>query len=177
MDNTVRVWDATSGVELRCLRGHKESVSHVAISPDGRQIVSGSDDKTVRVWDATSGVELRCLRGHEGWVSRVAISPDGRQIVSGSDDKTVRVWDATSGDCLKVIEGKGDVAAIAAGDKRFPWRAVQRGLETVVESSEGARAVAWFPEHSQPTTLPSGRTWVMVDKYLCLFVLEGNPRQ
>ena len=107
----------------------------------------------------------------------MAISLDGRKIVSGCENNTVRVWDATSGDCLEVIQGTRDVAAVAAGDKRFPWRAVAYGLETVVESSHDARAVAWFPEHSWPTTLPSGRTWVLKGKYLCLFVLEGNPRQ
>ena len=69
----------------------------MAYSPDGRRIVSGSEDQTVRVWDAASGVELARLRGHAGWVRSVAYSPDGRRIVSGSDDHTVRVWDAASG--------------------------------------------------------------------------------
>ena len=104
-DETVRVWDATSGVELRCLRGHGGKVYSVAISADGRRIVSGSEDNTVRVWDATSGVELRCLRGHEDGVSSVAISPDGRQIVSGGTDNTVRVWDAISGVELRCLRG------------------------------------------------------------------------
>ncbi|KAG2117466.1 hypothetical protein DEU56DRAFT_748096 [Suillus clintonianus] len=32
-------------------RGHTDSVRSVAISPDGKRIVSGSWDKTIRVWD------------------------------------------------------------------------------------------------------------------------------
>jgi len=71
-------------------------VYSVAFSPDGKQIVSGSDDKTVRLWDSASGKVLRELQGHTDWVSSVAFSRDGKQIVSGSDDKTVRVWNVHS---------------------------------------------------------------------------------
>ena len=74
-------------------------VRSVAFSPDGRRIVSGSDDKTIRVWDAETGEEMvEPLKGHSDWVRSVAFSPDGRRIVSGSDDKTIRVWDAETGE-------------------------------------------------------------------------------
>ena len=69
----------------------------MAFSPDGRRIVSGSDDKTVKVWDAATGQETLTLKGHTGEVHSVAFSPDGRRIVSGSYDGTVKVWDASTG--------------------------------------------------------------------------------
>ena len=50
-DNTVRVWDASSGELLKTLEGHTDSVNSVSFSPDGSRIVSGSNDKTMRVWD------------------------------------------------------------------------------------------------------------------------------
>ena len=98
-DKTIRVWDASTGVEmLPPLRGHDSWVESVAFSPDGSKIVSGSRDNTIRVWDASTGVEmLPPLRGHDDWVESVAFSPDGSKIVSRSHDKTIRIWDASTG--------------------------------------------------------------------------------
>jgi WD40 repeat protein len=73
-------------------------VRSVSYSPDGRHIVSGSDDKTIRIWDAETGAAVGGpLEGHTGSVLSVAYSPDGRHIVSGSDDKTIQIWDAATG--------------------------------------------------------------------------------
>jgi len=89
------VWDASTGQETLPLRGHAGGVTSVAFSPDGRRIVSGSDDKTLKVWDVSTGQETFTLKGHAEAVTSVAFSPDGRRIVSGSDDKTLKVWDAS----------------------------------------------------------------------------------
>jgi WD40 repeat protein/tRNA A-37 threonylcarbamoyl transferase component Bud32 len=89
----------------RTFVGHSESVSSVAISPDGKWIVSGSRDSTVKVWDSSTGQELLTLRGHTGPVNGVAINPDGQRIVSGSADRTVKVWDAASGKELLTLKG------------------------------------------------------------------------
>jgi WD40 repeat protein len=77
MDKTVKVWDAATGKETLSLTGHTSWVSSVAFSPDGKRIVSGSQDGTVKVRDAATGKETLSLKGHIHWVYGVAFSPDG----------------------------------------------------------------------------------------------------
>jgi WD40 repeat protein len=71
MDQTVKIWDATSGQNLFTLKGHAGEVKGLAFSTDGKHIISGSYDGTVKVWDATSGEGLLTLAGHTGEVLSV----------------------------------------------------------------------------------------------------------
>ena len=77
--------------------GHSILVESVAISPDGKTIVSGSYDNTIKIWDIQSGECLNTLEGHSYSVESVAISPDGKTIVSGSGNGTIKIWDIKSG--------------------------------------------------------------------------------
>jgi WD40 repeat protein len=107
-DNTLKIWDASSGKELATFSGHTDSVWEVAYSPDGSRIVSGSSDKTLKIWDASSGEELATFSGHTDSVLAVAYSSDGSRIVSGSWDKTLKIWDASSGKELATLSGHTD---------------------------------------------------------------------
>jgi WD domain, G-beta repeat len=76
-------------------------ITAVAISPDNRWLVSGSDDQTARLWDLSAkdpAAKPLVLRGHYGKVNAVAISPDNRWLVTGSDDQTARLWDLSAKD-------------------------------------------------------------------------------
>jgi WD40 repeat protein len=67
-------------------------VRSVAFSPDGKHIITASNDKTARVWDAETGKQIgEPLRGHTDWVWSAVFSPDGKRIVTASEDKTVRL--------------------------------------------------------------------------------------
>ncbi len=93
---------------IRTLEGHSDSVNGCAFSPDGKQIVSASDDRTLKVWEAESGEMLRTLEGHSASVNGCAFSPDGKQIVSASEDCSLKIWDTQSGEILRTLEGHSD---------------------------------------------------------------------
>lgn len=69
-DQTLRLWDAETGPEIRSFAGHQSAVASVAFSPDGQRLLSGSHDGTLRLWDGESGQQLRCCWANgERWFS------------------------------------------------------------------------------------------------------------
>jgi WD40 repeat protein len=61
-------FNQTPEVELMSLEGHTDYVTSVAFSEEGKQGVSGSNDRTVRTWDVQSGRQIQVLEGHTAWV-------------------------------------------------------------------------------------------------------------
>jgi WD40 repeat protein len=83
------------GVTGILLRGHDDTITDLAISPDSHWLVTGSYDKTARLWDLNSkdpAANPIVLRGHEGSINSVALSSDNRWLATVSDDKTARLW-------------------------------------------------------------------------------------
>jgi small GTP-binding protein len=101
-----RVWDVETNQCLKVIKNeHTQITWSIALSRDGRFLVSGSDDKTVRIWDLEQGCCAGVLEGHPKSVWSVAISPDDRLILSSGWRQAFRLWDLHSGICLGAFDG------------------------------------------------------------------------
>ena len=87
---TARIWDAGSGRLLATLR--QGTISTVQFSPNGKRVVTSSDDQTARIWEADGGGLVAILRGHEGFLFGAKYSRDSQRIVTAAGDTTARVW-------------------------------------------------------------------------------------
>ena len=96
-DRGLRLWDLSTGKELRRFSADAAAVTAAAIAADGRHFLSGSADRRLRLWDAATGGEVARLDGHAAGVSAVAFGPTGRYAVSAAEDGEVMLWDLPTG--------------------------------------------------------------------------------
>lgn len=97
-DNTIIIWESTTGKVINRLKGHSNTINSVDISPNGEYIASGSDDNTINIWNLKKGNLIRTLEGHNGAITSIAFSPDDNYIASGSKDQTVKIWKLDTGE-------------------------------------------------------------------------------
>ncbi|HET7384913.1 MAG TPA: TIR domain-containing protein [Pseudolabrys sp.] len=130
------------------LKGHKNSLWGASFSPDGRRIVTASEDNTARVWDAQTGEAIHILEGHTGSVRAAAFSPDGRRVVTASTDHTARVWNLETGKQSAIIEHGAPVrSATFSPDGR-----------SVVTASDDKTARVWDARTGEQVAILMGHT-------------------
>jgi WD40 repeat protein len=94
-DETIKLWDATTGREALTLRGHQERITSLAWGPDGR-LASGCGDGSVKIWDSLREQEANVLPGPGVRATAVAWSPDGKRLASAGDDGMIRICDPSA---------------------------------------------------------------------------------
>jgi WD40 repeat protein len=85
--------------------GHGANISGLAFSPDGKYLLSASEDSTLKLWDPNTGQEIRTLRGHSNIVTSMAVNADGTLIASAALDHSLRVWNAATGETVASFHG------------------------------------------------------------------------
>jgi len=128
---------------------HAGEVTSAAFSPDGKWVVTASDDGTARVWDAKSGAPVSRPLRHAGPIHHVEFSPNGTSVVTASDDGSARIWDARSGAPVTApLRHEGPVrhAAFSADSRR------------VVTASDDKTARVWDAQRGSPLSQPLRRS-------------------
>ncbi len=92
------LFDVISGRRLAEFAGHRDGVSQIVFSPDGRRVATGSEDASARVWDVRTGNSVTPPLWHAGKLTRVAFSHDSRFLATASQDASARVWDLVAGE-------------------------------------------------------------------------------
>lgn len=148
----IRIWEISSGKEVRWAVRSKIHNRIVALSPDGRLLATGGVvvrdeerravefDPAIRLWELASGKQVATLEGHEESTRGLAFSPDGKLLASCSggsqtiSDQTVRVWDLATGRERRRFEGHRGVVntVVFTPDGR-----------SIVSGSEDATALVW----------------------------------
>jgi WD40 repeat protein len=108
----MRLWDIATGKLVRRFEGHTGTVTSVAISPDGRWVISGSGDddepfdNTARIWDVATGQLRHRFDMGRLCVFDVGFSADSQQAIAGANNCRTYVWD---------IEGRREIQLYAEG--------------------------------------------------------------
>ena len=174
----------------RIVTRHEGEIFSVAFSPDGKSILTGSNDNTVRLTDLQGNI-LQVFKRHEAAVTSVAFSPDGKNILTGSLDKTAILWDL-HGNVLQIFKGHQDrISTVAFSpdgkniltgsyDKTALLWDLQGNVLQVFKGHGSAIISATFSPDGKSILTGSGEKFYMSDSYdrtARFWDLHGNVLQ
>ncbi|WP_437949286.1 hypothetical protein WME98_53505 [Sorangium sp. So ce296] len=130
------------------LRGHEGPLTAASWSPDGKRVLTASEDGTARVWRADGTGQPVSLKGHGAAVLSAAWSPDGERVLTASEDGTARVWRADGAGQPVSLKGHGGPVVSAA------WS--RDGQRVITVSRDGAARVHAADGAGEPLALRGG---------------------
>jgi WD40 repeat protein len=135
-DGTSILWETSTGHKLREIKAEPLGVSAVALSPDGRRLLTGGAG-TAKLWDTENGTLLRKFGVPGEFLRSVLFSPDGKSALTAGDDGAAKLWDLATGRRLRLF---GDAPA------RLAAAAFSRDGRRLATAAEGADIWIWDVE-------------------------------
>jgi WD40 repeat protein len=120
-NGAVSVWDLGTTNPPRILRGKEKRINAIALSPDERLIVTGSEDGIVSLWNLQSAKCEKSFMAHDENIEGIAIHPDGQEFLTASRDGTVKVWNLAhrgSSEFADETPGRADLMAVSSMGRR-----------------------------------------------------------
>ena len=112
-EGKIRRWRGNDGQKVGLGMHTGGYVLDIAVSLDGRWIVSGTDTGQVTVWNAETHERVTKIKAHARRVYAVDVSPDGARIATGSEDRNACVWSLSTGErVLGPLKHQAWVAAV-----------------------------------------------------------------
>ena len=87
------------------LRWERAKIQHIAWSPDGQMLASGTSFEGIPLWNPETGQFLRTLTtsSYIGSISSIAWSPNGLTLASGQSSRSIELWDVHTGQLVHTL--------------------------------------------------------------------------
>ncbi|MEV7872474.1 hypothetical protein AB0P17_41650 [Streptomyces sp. NPDC088124] len=129
--------------------GHRQDITALAFSPDGKKLATGSFDRTVVLWDVTDPAApkpTRTLNGNEAPITGLAFTPDGVSLVAVDTQQAVVRWSTS---------GRTSVEPVATLRDRRNFRTLSYtpdGKTLVTGGTDGVIALRDITDPAHPST-------------------------
>ncbi len=187
--NQALISRVANGAVLAILQGHREDLTEASFSPDGRWVLTASNDATARVWNASTGKLIAILQGNAGRVPQIrreyageshkpdavthaTFSPDGLGVITARADGTVQIWALAIGQAVGTLErfeaATNGLALSPDGSriigyrskKVLLWNSVDLRQELTLQHPENVENVCFSPDgHWLLTSAEQLRLW------------------
>jgi len=104
-DKTIKLWEVSSGRELRTYNGHQSIVNDVLFTPNDAQLISASKDGHIYFWEVLTGNILKSYEQPKENILRLALSPDGHYLAVGSTGDNINVYDTRLDSIIYSVKG------------------------------------------------------------------------
>ncbi|KIJ12110.1 hypothetical protein PAXINDRAFT_27714, partial [Paxillus involutus ATCC 200175] len=102
-DKTVRIWDVEKGKQEGTSMVHESWIYCIAVTRDGKRILSGGEKGKISVWDAETHESIQEWASYSGFsICCIALSPDDRCAASGDSDGKIMIREMKEGGNLKI---------------------------------------------------------------------------